>query len=276
MPASVVAVGLLLTLFVPGYLFQAGVREHNSVLTAERDLYAIAQAVAISAGFLVFLSLLLALGEVVFSGEGLRAELLHDPTAKDHEGLTNAQAVLLLFLLVFPVPIGRFFGRTKTNRENKKEQAEGARGATRSSEQSPSLAARAWAKSWGYFFGPSPMATEVDRIAGKAAREPIYVRIVSQGGEDIVGLMDPEAAEATRSKLGQGLALSARWAPGDDGAAWRQLPGTHIGTAQIVHIFSWGAQQAGTPPVWLERVPRASGAVDGAERAGGLRERLGL
>jgi Family of unknown function (DUF6338) len=276
MPASVIAVALLLVLFVPGYLFQAGVREHNSVLTAERDLYAIAQAVAISAGFLIFLSLLLALGEVVFSGDGLRAGLLHDPTTKDHEGLTNAQAVLLLFLLVFPFPLGRFFGRTKTNREKKKEeQVEGAPGAKQSSPKSPSPIARAWGWLWGFFFDPSPMATEVDRIARRAADEPIYVRIVSQGGEDIIGLMDPEAAEATRSKLGQGLSLSARWTPGDDGAAWRQLPGTHIGTAQIVHIFCWG-QQAGTPPVWLERVPGVSGAVDGGERAGGLRERLGL
>jgi hypothetical protein len=277
---SIVAVSLLLTLFVPGYLFQAGVREHNSVLTAERDLYAIAQAVAISAGFLILLSLLLSLAEVPFPGDGLRTELLHDPTTKGDEGLTAAQAVLLLFLLVFPVPIGRLFGRVKTNRENKKERAtqeEGRRRGRVRSALAGILRPLTWclAKVYGFFFDPSPMAVEVDCTADRAAVGPIYVRIVCQGTEDVIGLMDPEAAEATKSKLGQGLALSARWAPGDDGETWHQLPGAHIGTAQIVQIFYW-RQDTGPPPIWLERVSGVSGAVDGAERSSGLLDRLGL
>jgi hypothetical protein len=52
-PTSLIAAVVLLTLFVPGYLFQSGVREFTNVLAAERDVYAVAQAVAISAGMLL-------------------------------------------------------------------------------------------------------------------------------------------------------------------------------------------------------------------------------
>jgi len=248
MPASLVAVGVLLTLFVPGYLFQAGVREHNSILTAERDLYAIAQAVAISAGFLIFLSLLVSLGDAVFDGTGLRDELLHNPASAEDPGLTAAQAGLLLWLLVFPVPIGRFFGWAKTRHE----KSEGG-------GESPfwllPLKPLGWCltKTFGFFFRPAPIVDRLDDLARTADEAPVYVRIVTQGGEDVIGVMDAEAAAATRSELGQGLALSAQWAPGD-GSAWRQLPGTHIGGRQIVKIFTW-QPGAGPLPVWLIQVP---------------------
>lgn len=49
MATTFVAVVALIVFFVPGYLFQNGFREYQFSVRAERDLFAIAQAVAISA-----------------------------------------------------------------------------------------------------------------------------------------------------------------------------------------------------------------------------------
>ena len=249
MPASLFAVAVLLTLFVPGYLFQAGFREHNNVLTAERDLYAVAQAVALSSGFLVFLLLVLSLGQAagLHAAETVRAELLHDPTGENEPGLKIAQEVLLLLLLLLPVPFGRFFGKLKTDRDKKKGERKGDEHSGKAGlwHRLP-----AWLPSriYWFFFAHSPTQQEILDVARSAMTAPIYVRVVSQGKEDVIGLMDREAALATTSPLGQGLALS-----------WQQLPGAHIGIAGIIEIVKW-RETSQARPVWLQKVPEPSGS----------------
>jgi hypothetical protein len=237
--ASLIAVAALLILFVPGYLFQAGVREYHSVLAAERDLFAIAQAVGISAGGLVLLMLVLRiLGSLGLHGaESLQDALLHDPSGGDEWSLTTAQEALLIFLLVFPVGVGRRVGRWMTWRDKRRRRKErhGGKACNRG------------------FFPDSPVQMHIHELAKVAHREDVYVRIVRQGEEDVIGLLDRAAAEATQSPLGQGLALSICWVPNGCGG-WQRLPGVHLGTAGIVKIIRWSVGTKG-PPIWLSGIP---------------------
>lgn len=247
MPASLVALALLLVLFVPGYLFQAGIREHRSVLSAERDLYAVAQAVAISAGGLIALLFVLrVLGSLGAAwADSLQRELLHDPSAGEQWSLNLAQEILLICLLIFPVVFGRAFGWSLARRD----EARGRRGQSRG----------------GVFFPDSPTQRRIDRLAGGAHKGRIYVRVVRQGEEDVIGLLDRAAAEATMNPLGQGIALSARWSPTspDTGNGdWQQLPGIHIGPSGIVEIQRWN-ERVGVLPLWLAGVQPAREAASG-------------
>jgi hypothetical protein len=246
-PASLVALALLLVLFVPGYLFQAGVREHRSVLSAERDLYAVAQAVAISAGGVI--ALLFSLRVLASLGVGwadsLQAELLHDPSAGEQWSLSLAQEILLICLLVFPAVFGRIWGWSLARRD----EARGRRGQSRG----------------GVFFPDSPTQRRIDRLASSAHKGRVYVRVVRQGEEDVVGLLDRAAAEATMNPLGQGIALSARWSPfsaGPGNGDWQQLPGIHIGPTGVVEIQQWN-ERVGALPLWLAGVQPAREAASG-------------
>jgi hypothetical protein len=236
-PVSLVAVAVLLILFVPGYLFQAGVREYRSVLSAERDLYAVAQAVAISAGGLIALFFVLrVLGCIGIScADWLQDELLHDPAQGKKWSLTTSQEVFLIGLLIFPTIAGRMFGKALKSHDERKSR----KGKDKN----------------GLFFPDSPTRKSIKDLAASAHHGPIFVRVVRQGEEDVIGLLDRAAAEATTSPLGQGLALSARWAPDEQSeeGLWRQLPGAHIGISGIVQIQQW-KEGAGPMPVWLSKV----------------------
>lgn len=240
-PVSLVAVAVLLVLFVPGYLFQAGVREHRSVLSAERDLYAVAQAVAISAGGLIALFFVLrVLGSIGIScADWLQDELLHDPAQGKEWSLTGAQEVFLIGLLIFPTIAGRMFGKAlKLHDDGKHKKGE---------------------EKNGILFPDTPMRKRIKALTAAAHHGRIFVRVVRQGEEDVIGLLDLAAAEATASPLGQGLALSARWVPEQgetQGGMWCQLPGAHIGISGIVEIQQW-KEGAGPEPVWLSKVPTA-------------------
>jgi Family of unknown function (DUF6338) len=241
-PVSLVAVAVLLVLFVPGYLFQAGVREHRSVLSAERDLYAVAQAVAISAAGLIALFFALGILESldIPGAAWLKDQLLHDPAQGEEWSLTGAQEVFLIGLLVLPTIAGRVFGKALKLHDDRKH---------RKGEEKN-----------GILFPDTPMRKRIKALTAAAHHSRIFVRVVRQGEEDVIGLLDLAAAEATASPLGQGIALSARWVPEQgetEGGMWCQLPGAHIGISGIVEIQHW-KECVGPKPVWLSKVPMPS------------------
>jgi hypothetical protein len=262
MPASLIAAAVLLTLFVPGYLFQAGVREFTNVLTAERDVYAVAQAVAISAGFLIFtfsvLELLSSTASWV-SFEGLEGrlddvhdDLLHDPASKTGKGLTAAQVIGLVVLLVGTNLAGKGFGKIMSRRRKARLNAD--RGDAGAQVDGP-WAARTFHGALNPFFSTSDLDQHIDKviIAAKApGAPPTYVRLVRQGQEDVIGLVDTYAAEASASPLGSGLAVSTRWTYDPEGG-WRARGGAHIAKPGIIKILWWNEQQ-GARPTWLEVV----------------------
>jgi hypothetical protein len=248
MPASLVAVAVLLTLFVPGYLFQSGVREYSSIPSAERDIFAIAQAVALSAGFIVFaffvVDLLDAIG--VWSAATIRGELLQTPTTET--GLDLAQSLTLLILLVSPILLGRLFGYLN---------ARGRAKAPGPTTDSRSLPGWVWfIVGWPIrlvfqlFFRPSPLEAQIRDVTG--VEPPVYVRIVRQNQEDAIGLLDAASLLASRSARGRGLALAARWIPGPGG--WERLPGCHVGVAEVIEIFHWLPGDGEAAPEWLRHV----------------------
>jgi hypothetical protein len=249
MPVSLVAVAVLLTLFVPGYLFQSGIREYSSVLSAERDIFAVAQAVALSAGFIVVaffvVNLLDAIG--IWDAETIRRELLQTPTADS--GLDMAQSLALIILLIAPIPLGRLCGYL-----NARSRAESS-GPVASSNGLPR---RAWViASWPLrsvfqlFFRPSPLEAQIRDLA--SVKPPVYVRIIRQGREDAMGLLDADSLFASRSARGRGLALAARWVPGPSG--WERLPGCHVGVGDVIEIFYWQPGGGEPAPDWLRHVP---------------------
>jgi hypothetical protein len=258
MPASLVAVGVLVVLFVPGYLFQAGVKEHSSVLAAERDLYALAQAVAISSGFIIVVFILIwpvqALS--IWPAESLHTALLHNPAKAGEEGFTLAQLAFLLFLLVFSVPIGRLFGRRigsiHKDSEDDPEAPDEVEEEPDGEENDGALLR--WLKTClRFFFARSPLEERLDEVADAGLQKPTYVRLVGQDREDVIGLVDADAAIATKCNRGQGLALTIRWARDAEGC-WQQLGGAHIGKTGIVEIFTWNPGE-GARPGWLTGVP---------------------
>lgn len=279
MPASLIAAAVLLTLFVPGYLFQHGVREYASVATAERDVYAVAQAVGISAGILAAIFLPLAFLQAVGVGpaESLQRDLLHAPTnAGDDPGLTVAQAVVLIALLVFPNALGKFFGRTMQRRREQRLELpdqEGTLAGQSAPQQDSSVheggrrnpirvraaVAAAWNGLLGFFFSSSPIDNRIDEVV-RSVREdsPTYVRLVRQGTDDVIGLADTSAAHASSSALGQGLALTARWVR-DPEHGWQRLGGAHVGKSGLISIQYWNrkgteGQENDPVPAWLAGV----------------------
>jgi hypothetical protein len=233
-PASLIAALVLVTLFVPGYLFQYGVREYTNVLTPDRDVYAVAQAVAISAGIL--LAIFLALK--VLSLDALKNSLLHDPASHTNRGLTLAQAITLVLLLALANWAGKIFGRTLSAR----------RGVRLDRHQTPTGASRIVHGILDPFFSASPLDEAIDEVIRHA---PVYVRIVRQGDEDVIGLVDAEAARASASPLGSGIALSSRWIY-EANLGWRLAPGAHIPKTGMIELF-WSPRGADRPP-WLTPV----------------------
>jgi len=241
-PASLIAAAVLLTLFVPGYLFQYGVREHTNVLTADRDVYAVAQAVAISAGMLLAVFLVLKL----LSLDGVEDSLLHDPGSAKDRGLTVAQAIMLVLLLVFSNAAGKVFGRIMSRRR-----------ATRlDPKQAPTGLAKMLHRALDPFFSTSTIDKEIDRVITNA---PAYVRVVRQGNEDVIGFVDAPGAEASASSLGSGLALSSRWSY-EPGVGWQRLGSAHVPKPGIITILWCTAKQADSPPAWLRGVLTAEQA----------------
>lgn len=249
MPVSLVAVAILLTLFVPGYLFQSAVREYSSILAADRDIFAVAQAVALSGGFIVaaffFVNLLDAIG--VWDAATIRGDLLQTPTTET--GLNMAQSLSLIGLLVVPILLGRLFGivNARSRAQMPGEDAD---------PRSP--AGWVWHVVgfplrilFRFFFRPSPLESQIRELTGDGP--PVYVRIVRQGQEDAIGLLDADSKLASRSARGRGLALAARWAPGPDG--WERLPGCHVSVIDVIAIFDWLPETPGTKPYWLRGVP---------------------
>lgn len=233
MPGTLIAAAVLLVLFVPGYLFQAGVREHNHIQAAERDVYAIAQAIAISTGFaLVFYALL----ELI---PGALDNVLQDPT---DDGLSWGQLVALGILLLFSNLAGKKFGEIVARRRE-------ARLVPRT---------RAWWKKLPHwvldrFLSPSDLDQDLDDAIRAAKEGPMYVRLVRQGEEDTIGLMDAQAAEASMSALGSGLALSVRWTR-DEAGGWVRQVGTHVGKPGIVEVLTCSPAQA-ERPAWAAGLP---------------------
>ncbi|HSS34007.1 MAG TPA: hypothetical protein VLL27_12075 [Solirubrobacterales bacterium] len=249
MPVSIVAVAILLTLFVPGYLFQSAVREYSSILAADRDIFAVAQAVALSGGFIVagFFVLNLLDAVNVWSAAKIRDELLQSPTTET--GLNMAQSLSLLGLLILPILLGRAFGMANArSRAKVPEQASGSR----------SVPGWVWfgitfpiRLLFRFFFRPSPMETKIRKLTYDEA--PVYVRIVRQGQEDAIGLLDAASQEASRSALGRGVALAARWAPGT--AGWERLCGCHVSVIDVIDIFEWRPGSGKPAPDWMRHIP---------------------
>jgi hypothetical protein len=239
-PASLIAAAVLLTLFVPGYLFQAGVREYNAVLTAERDVYAVAQAVAISTGFLLFLFIVLKL----ISAGSVQDDLLHNPAANGAQGLSDAQAILLAGLLLFSNASGKAFGWLMSRGRKGRLEDQSKRGLL-------------WLVSapLRVFFAPSSLDRQIEAVirTTKKAGSPTYVRLIRQGQEDVLGVIDGTAADASASSLGSGLALSARWAY-VEGKGWQTLGGAHLPKVGVIEILSWNSAQRRPKPAWLEQL----------------------
>jgi hypothetical protein len=133
-------------------------------------------------------------------------------------------------------------------------QAEGTRGDDQASrwKRGRQVPSRLLRSLFNLFFAQSKIQKEIDRVAIQATTTTTYVRVVRQSGDDVVGLVDEHGAGATLSYLGQGLSLTACWAPDDQGA-WHRLPGTHIPTRGIVEIDRWDEEK--TRPEWLRAVP---------------------
>lgn len=258
MPDSLVAVALLVALFLPGFLFQNGVKEYVSLLRPEREIQAVAQAVGLTAGFLTFVLFILSFSEQASK------HFLHDPTSGDDPGLTVGQAAVLLFLLLFSNLIGKGVGCLLSRRRearvtksasthdienepvtqcqkapDKEEQRQAAvriLGEKLASALKPLL--KFFGAVLGIFFRPGPIDLCIDRVIVEARSGPRYVRLIRQGQDDIIGWMDPEAAKVSASALGSGLALRHSWTYDAEGA-WQAAGPTHVGRSDIIEILTW-------------------------------------
>src|SRR3954465_13399049 len=99
MPATLAAAAVFVVLLLPGYLFQRGFSDHRILLRPDRDVYAVAQAIGISAVIVCLVSALLS----VTGPEEVVTELWD--TKLEH-GLNQTQAVAILLLVLAPYFVG--------------------------------------------------------------------------------------------------------------------------------------------------------------------------
>jgi hypothetical protein len=243
MPATLIAAAVLLVLVVPGYLFQAGVRERSHVLAAERDVYAIAQAVALSTGLLLILFVIAKAVDELF-GSSVVDHLLHDPTNPDDRGLAWGQVGVLVGLLVFSNAVGKLVGGYFARRRK-----------TRLAKPNRRFLSKAARKPLDLLLSESPLDRRFDETIDVASARPAYVRIIRQGEEDAIGLMDADAAKASASSLGSGIALSARWTRDEEGR-WTRQASAHVAKPGMIEVLSWTGEEP--RPAWAEDLPPLS------------------
>ncbi len=269
MPDSVVAVALLVVLFLPGFLFQNGVKEYVSLLRPEREIQAVAQAVGLTAAGVVVVSFVLS-----FWPEATK-QLLHNPTSDKGAGLNIWQASTLLFLLGFSNLIGKGVGKALSESRkarlaqprpkrgiNGKRKPVSNQGGRRTERAEPTggrgkRRGRFW-KILGWplkpFFWPGPIDRRIDDVIKEANSADTYVRVIRQGQDDISGLMDKQAAEVSASPLGSGLNLTVRWTCDAEGV-WRRGGPTHVSRSDIIEILTWRPDSDDDRPVWLPDIP---------------------
>jgi len=102
-PTTLIAAALFVFLVLPGYLFQNGYREHCYVQKPDRDLYAIAQPIAISAVLVCVVSAIVG----IFALDTLANKLFDDDL---EDGLNGTQSAGIVVAVLVPYFAGRFAG----------------------------------------------------------------------------------------------------------------------------------------------------------------------